>query len=133
MAFDIDISDIPDLAPIFGVLLATLKGESTLKNCARLRIKECDRLAATCEILNKFGIKSKVEKDDLLITGGAINGGVLVDSYGDHRMAMMEAVMASFAKEKVTITNAQVVKKSYPNFWEDYIALGGEIDVINIR
>ncbi len=133
LAFDIDISDIPDLAPIFGVLLATLKGESTLKNCARLRIKECDRLAATCEILNKFGIKSKVEKDDLLITGGAINGGVLVDSYGDHRMAMMEAVMASFAKEKVTITNAQVVKKSYPNFWEDYIALGGEIDVINIR
>ena len=48
-------------------------------------------------------------------------------------MAMMEAIMASYADLKVTIKDAHVVKKSYPNFWEDYILLGGDINVINIR
>jgi len=133
VAMEIDIDDIPDLAPIFGVLLARLKGKSVLKNCARLKIKECDRLAATAEILNKFGIKAVICGDDLEIYGGTIKGGVEVDSYGDHRMAMMAAIMASFAKEKVVIKNAQVCAKSYPDFWEKYLALGGDINVINIR
>ncbi|HRF37043.1 MAG TPA: 3-phosphoshikimate 1-carboxyvinyltransferase, partial [Clostridia bacterium] len=133
VAIEIDIDDIPDLAPIFGVLLARLKGKSVLKNCARLKIKECDRLAATAEILNKFGIKAVICGDDLEIYGGTIKGGVEVDSYGDHRMAMMAAIMASFAKEKVVIKNAQVCAKSYPDFWEKYLALGGDINVINIR
>lgn len=133
VAFDIDIDKIPDLAPIFGVLLANLKGVSTLQNCARLRAKECDRLCATAEVLTKFGIKADIVGDNLKIEGGVIKGDVVVDSYGDHRMAMMIAILASFADGKVTLTNAQVVKKSYPTFWEDYIALGGQIDVINIR
>ncbi len=133
VAMEIDIDDIPDLAPIFGVLLARLKGKSVLKNCARLKIKECDRLAATAEILNKFGIKAVICGDDLEIYGGTIKGGVEVDSYGDHRMAMMAAIMSSFAKEKVVIKNAQVCAKSYPDFWEKYLALGGDINVINIR
>ncbi len=133
LAFDIDISNIPDLAPIFGVLLAKLKGTSTLKNCARLRIKECDRLAATCEILNAFGIKASIVGDDLVVVGGTVKGRVIVDSYGDHRMAMTAAILATFADGKVTVKNAQVVKKSYPDFWEDYVTLGGVINVVNIR
>ncbi len=132
-AFDIDIDTIPDLAPIFGVLLANMQGVSTLKNCARLRVKECDRLNATAEVLNKFGIEANISGDDLVITGGKIKGGVKLNSYGDHRMAMMQAIMATFADSKVLIENAQVVSKSYPNFWEDYITLGGDINVINIR
>ncbi len=133
VAFDMDMENIPDLAPIFGVLFANLKGVSRLKNCARLRVKECDRLSATAEVLNKFGIKAAIDKDDLVIEGGKIKGDIVVDSYGDHRMAMMEAIMASYADLKVTIKDAHVVKKSYPNFWEDYILLGGDINVINIR
>ena len=129
----IDISNIPDLAPIFGVLLAKLKGTSTLKNCARLRIKECDRLAATCEILNAFGIKASIVGDDLVVVGGTVKGRVIVDSYGDHRMAMTAAILATFADGKVTVKNEQVVKKSYPDFWEDYVTLGGVINVVNIR
>lgn len=131
--FDIDVDTIPDLAPIFGVLLANLYGKSTLKNCARLRIKECDRLAATAEVLNKFGITATICGDDLEILGGMVQGGVELDSFGDHRMAMMQAIMATFANDSVIIKNAQVVSKSYPNFWQDYVALGGKIDVFNIR
>lgn len=131
-AFDIDVDANPDLAPIFGVLLANLKGESVLKNCGRLRVKECDRFAATKQVLNAFNIAATAEGDNLRIVGGSMCGGITLDSYGDHRMAMMIAIAACFASGDVTLRNAQVVKKSYPNFWEDYIALGGRIDVINI-
>lgn len=133
LMLNIDIDETPDLAPIFGVLLANLKGTSTLENCARLRVKECDRLAATQEVLTKFGVKATIEGDNLKIEGGAFKGGITLDSYGDHRMAMMIAIAACFADGPVTLCNAQVVKKSYPNFWDDYVALGGEINVINIR
>lgn len=133
VAFDVDVDQTPDLAPIFGVLLSNLKGVSTLKNCARLRAKECDRLLATAEVLNAFGVKADIVGDDLSIVGGKAKGNVTLDSYGDHRMAMMIAIMACFADGKVTVKNAQVVRKSYPNFWEDYKALGGEINVINDR
>ncbi len=131
--FDVNVEDIPDLAPILGVLMANLEGESHLLNCARLRIKECDRQSVTTSVLNAFGIKAEAIGDIIKIIGGKIKGGVIVDSYGDHRIAMMSAIMASFADGEVTITNAQVVRKSYPDFWEKYIALGGEVNVINIR
>ena len=52
-----------------------------------------------------------------------------MDSWNDHRIAMMAAVAASRATAPVTITNAQCVRKSYPEFWGDYAALGGNLEV----
>lgn len=132
-AFDVSIKNIPDLAPILSVLATRLEGESVLRDCARLRYKECDRLNTMCEVLTKCGVSAKVIGDDFYIQGGNVTGGVTVDSYGDHRIAMAVAVLASFAEREICITNAGVVKKSYPEFWEDFVKMGGEIDVINIR
>ena len=53
-------------------------------------------------------------------------GGV-ADSHNDHRIAMMLAVAATRAEGPVTVRGAECVAKSYPNFWEDYEALGGQI------
>ena len=127
LAFDIDISNIPDLAPIFGVLLAKLKGTSTLKNCARLRIKECDRLKATAAELAKLGADI-VEKDTSLSINGVENlRGAEVESHGDHRMAMTLAIASSRAIGEVKIIGAHSVSKSYPNFFDDFIRLGGRV------
>ena len=56
----------------------------------------------------------------------ALRGGA-ADSHNDHRIAMMLAVAACRAAGPVTVTGAGCVAKSYPNFWEDYERLGGQI------
>ena len=57
-------------------------------------------------------------------------GGVTVDAWGDHRIAMMAAVAATRGAEPVTLLGAECVSKSYPNFWEEYKRLGGKFDVL---
>lgn len=50
-----------------------------------------------------------------------------MDGCNDHRIAMMAAVAATRCQRRVVLTGAECVEKSYPDFWEDYAALGGEI------
>jgi 3-phosphoshikimate 1-carboxyvinyltransferase len=56
-----------------------------------------------------------------------LEGGVTIDPFNDHRIAMMTAMAATRCRKAVTVQNAECVRKSYPNFWEDYEALGGTI------
>lgn len=123
--FSVDVSDIPDLVPILAVLGSFTKGKSRLYNAARLKIKECDRLAVTAETLNALGGRVTVG-DDYLETEpiDSFKGGT-VDSHKDHRIVMAAAIAATRSDNPVTITNAQDVGKSYPKFFEDYASLGG--------
>ncbi|MBQ9375207.1 MAG: 3-phosphoshikimate 1-carboxyvinyltransferase [Ruminococcus sp.] len=131
--FEIDCSDIPDLVPVLTVLASFCNGRSVIDNVARLRIKESDRLDTISTCLNKIGGKVTVYPDKLVIDGVMSLKGGEVDSYNDHRIAMSMAVAALKCKEPLIITNAQCVEKSYPNFWQDYKALGGKTDVINME
>ena len=66
--------------------------------------------------------------DSLTIHGvEQLAGGVTVDCCNDHRIAMMAAIAATRCEEPVTLLGADCVKKSYPNFWEDYEKLGGKV------
>lgn len=131
--FEIDCSDIPDLVPILTVLASFCKGKSVIYNVARLRIKESDRLQAISSCLNSIGGKVTAFDDKLVIEGvESLNGGE-AESFNDHRIAMSMAVAALKCKEPLTIRDAKCVEKSYPNFWEDYKALGGRINVINME
>ena len=99
-----------------------------LVNAARLRMKESDRLATVTEVLNALGAAVEEHPDYLVIRGRDIlPGGVTVSGHNDHRIVMMAAIAATGCEAPVTITGAECVKKSYPNFWEDYEALGGSI------
>ena len=126
--FEVDIENIPDLAPVLSVLAATLPGKSRLKNVRRLQLKESDRLAAIQEMLSAAGINSKKEKDDLVIFGGKPLCGRF-DGKGDHRMVMSSVLLAGISDGASTITDAEAVKKSYPNFFEDYKKIGGQCHV----
>ncbi len=130
-AFNADASQIPDLVPILTVLAAFSKGISRITNCERLRIKECDRLAAISAELNKLGAKITENSDNLVIEGvESIHGGIC-ETYNDHRIAMSLAIASTCSTEPITIKNAQCVNKSYPNFFEDFKSIGGIINVIN--
>ena len=126
---ELDVSNCPDLVPPLAAMAALRAGCTTrLTNAARLRIKESDRLAAVTQVLNALGAEVTEGPDFLTIRGKeALAGGVKVDSFNDHRIAMMAAIAATRCGKPVTITSAQCVAKSYPNFWEEYEKLGGKI------
>lgn len=126
--WDIDVSQCPDLVPPLAAMAAVREGTCRLTNAARLRIKESDRLAAVTQTLNALGADVTEGPDNLTIVGKPVlPGGVTVDSFNDHRIAMMAAIAATRCEGPVTITGAECVAKSYPNFWEDYEKLGGQI------
>ena len=128
----IDASEWPDIVPILTVLAAFSQGQTKIVNAARLRIKESDRLKAISSELNKLGADVKELEDGLVINGGKTLNGGSVDSWNDHRIAMSLAIASIKCKERVTITNSNVVNKSYPHFWEDFKSLGGDIDEFNM-
>ncbi len=122
----VDADEIPDLVPIMAVLFAYCKGESRIINAGRLRIKESDRLAAICAELKKMGANIEEGEDFLVITGRQVLNGAEVSSHNDHRIAMAGAIAACRCEGPVSIHGAsKSVKKSYPDFFEDYNKLGG--------
>ena len=129
-AFEIDCSDIPDLVPILSVLGCFCDGKSRIINAARLRIKECDRLAAMEDCLNKIGGKVKSTADTLEIDGGGTLGGGEVGCFNDHRIAMSMAIAATRCENPLIIRGAECVSKSFPNFFEVYRTLGGIFEEI---
>lgn len=128
----IDAADCPDIIPVLTVLAAVSAGTTKIINAARLRIKECDRLAAMTSELNKLGAKITELPDGLIIEGCAqgLRGGAQVDAWNDHRIAMSLAVAAAACNEPFTLTGAASVAKSYPEFWQDYLQAGGKMEVL---
>ncbi len=129
-SLNLEVSGCPDLVPPLAVMAALRTGETTcLTNAARLRIKESDRLASVTQVLRALGADITEGADSLAILGrGTLAGGVKVDSFNDHRIAMMAAIAATRCNNPVTINGAECVAKSYPDFWEEYRRLGGKIE-----
>ncbi|MCR4863488.1 MAG: 3-phosphoshikimate 1-carboxyvinyltransferase [Ruminococcus sp.] len=128
-----DCSDIPDLVPILAVLGAFGRGESVIYNAQRLRIKESDRLVTTAAMLNELGGDVAVTEDGLIIRPtGRMHGGT-IDSAGDHRIVMAAAIAATKTDGAVIIRGAEAAEKSYPDFFKDYIHLGGKANVIDLE
>lgn len=123
-----DGCQFPDILPMMALVCCLSKGESRIENAGRLRLKECDRLAATVQELSGLGADIRAEGDAMVIRGREIlRGGVLADSHNDHRMAMMLSVAALHCREPVSLNNPSCVNKTWPSYWDDYKALGGII------
>ncbi len=124
----IDASQCPDLVPVLAVMGALGRGRTEIVNAGRLRLKESDRLKAISTELSKLGANIEEKPEGLVIEGAEELKGGSTDSWNDHRIAMALAVAAVKCREPVTISNAGCVKKSYPEFWDHYKALGGKTD-----
>ena len=127
------------------VAMTGASGASAITNAERLRIKESDRLATVCDFLTILGTDIKQTEDGLIIhensgsndpSGTAahcpappLSGGT-VSSHNDHRIAMAAAVASCRADGPVVITGAEAVKKSYPDFFTDFVKLGGKIEIL---
>lgn len=125
----IDISQCPDIGPILTVLAALSEGETRIINGERLRIKESDRITSIKTELNKLGGNVAEEGDSLIIQGvEGFRGGVTVNAWNDHRIAMSLAVASTRCEKEIILEEAESVRKSYPHFWDDFVKMGGEIE-----
>jgi len=116
-----------DEFPLIMALAAVAEGSTTIVGAEELRVKESDRLAVMCEQLIRLGVELHETPDGAVIHGGTVDGGV-VDSCGDHRIAMSLAVLGLVAKNSVVIENAEWIQTSYPRFPEDLRSLGANLE-----
>lgn len=115
--------DIPDLVPILSVVAACNQG-ATFQNIRRLRMKESDRVEAICQMLHALGASTEATQDTLKVFPAPFQS-CIIDTHNDHRIAMAGAIAATAVNGPVTVLWAECVNKSYPNFWNDYVHLGG--------
>jgi 3-phosphoshikimate 1-carboxyvinyltransferase len=118
-----DFRDCPDLAQGLLVMLAGLGIKGRFTGLESLRIKETDRIAALQQELGKFGMRLD-EKDAVwTLTGTFEVATASIPTYQDHRMAMAFAPLALHCPG-LQIEESEVVRKSYPGFWEDLKKVG---------
>jgi 3-phosphoshikimate 1-carboxyvinyltransferase len=126
-AIKADLADCIDLLPTVAALVAMAEGTSEFTGVERARIKESDRVAAVKEGLERMGIRVTDEGKRLSITGGKLKG-ALIDSKGDHRIAMAFSLLGTVAG-KTVIERAECVTKTYPEFWDVFKNLGGKVEI----
>lgn len=130
VAFHFDATDSPDLFPPLAVLAANCKGRSVLSGVERLIHKESNRAVSIQQSLELMGIKTQVQGNEMMIEGGTIHGAI-IDPFNDHRIAMMATVAALCSSNEISLTHAECVNKSYPDFYLTMKAAGAVIDQID--
>ncbi|WP_327052322.1 3-phosphoshikimate 1-carboxyvinyltransferase [Halomicrococcus gelatinilyticus] len=126
---DVDVGDTPDLLPTVAALGAIADGETRIVNCEHVRYKETDRVSVMADELATLGAAVEEREDELLVRGGEsdLQGGT-VDGHADHRIVMALAVAALAADGPTTLTGAEHVDVSFPDFFEVLYDLGADID-----
>ncbi|ATV63927.1 3-phosphoshikimate 1-carboxyvinyltransferase [Fusobacterium pseudoperiodonticum] len=129
----LDGSETPDIIPILSLKAAVSGKKIEIVNVERLRIKESNRLKATVEELSKLNFDLIEKKDSILINSredlkaNKNEKIVSLSAHSDHRIAMMIAIATTCYDGEIFLDNLDCVKKSYPNFWEVFLSLGGKI------
>lgn len=123
----VDMQNCPDQAQTLAVLAAFADGTTAISGIRSLRVKETERIQAIQNELLKMGIITTSTRGTLKIFGGKPKAAV-IDTYGDHRMAMSFAVAGSYIPGLV-IKNPRVVSKTYPDFWKRLSDIGVKTDI----
>jgi len=122
-SLDLDLANAPDIAQTIVVTCLGLQVKCNLTGLHTLKIKETDRLEALKNEIYKFGTSIEITDDSLhLLDYNPLTSGAVVETYNDHRMAMAFAPLA--LKTSFSINEAEVVSKSFPDFWDNLAELG---------
>ena len=105
-----------DELPVFFIAAACAQGETLVRGALELRVKESDRLAAMAEGLGTLGVEHELLPDGIWIRGASGFGGGVIDSHGDHRIAMAFAMASVRARERIEIRNVANVAHVVPEF-----------------
>ena len=118
---NVDMNGISDTVQTLAVVALFTEGETVIRNVGHIRHKETDRIGNLAVELRKLGADVNENEDGLAITPGILQGAI-IDTYGDHRMAMSLA-LAGLRIEGVEIQDPGCTAKTYPGFFEDLVAI----------
>ena len=118
-----DIPRLIDELPIIALLATQAEGTTIIKDAQELKVKETNRIDATCEELQKLGANIEPTDDGMIIHGPVQLHGGKVSSRGDHRIGMMLQIAALLTDEVIELDKAEAVAVSYPHFFEDLASL----------
>lgn len=112
-----------DEIPVLAVLGAATRDGLVVKDASELRIKETDRIHTICENLRRMGVETEERPDGLVVPGRQKFRAAVIDSFGDHRIAMAFAVAALAADGESAIHGAEAASVSFPQFWDTLAGL----------
>lgn len=114
-----DIPSLIDELPALAIAMAFAQGDSRVSGASELRVKETDRIGNLVSQLKLAGIQCDESKDGFVISGNReIEGGIVLDPYNDHRLAMAFSLLGLKSRNGVIIKNSHCVKISFPDFFE---------------
>jgi 3-phosphoshikimate 1-carboxyvinyltransferase len=125
------IPKLIDEIPILAILAAQAEGVTVIKDAEELRVKESDRIKTTVNMLKALGIEVEEKPDGMIIHGRAGQAfepstKPVIDSHGDHRLAMSSAIAALYSNKPITILQTEFVNTSFPGFFELLESLNAE-------
>lgn len=128
---EINAENIPDLVPILSVAGAFAKtGITGFTNASRLRIKESDRIKSSTAMLESVGgITAETDDGFIVFPNERLLSGE-VSGFNDHRIVMSSFILGTATEESISVSDVFSVNKSYPDFFEDFKALGGKFSIV---
>jgi 3-phosphoshikimate 1-carboxyvinyltransferase len=122
---EFDLSDTPDLLPVVAILSLKSRNPVRIYGVSHTRYKETDRLRIIASELKKFGVKTRMYPDEIIIVSPKKLKNAHIDSHDDHRL-FMSFVIASMMTEKSVVDGLQSVDVSYPSFVQDMKKIGAK-------
>ena len=120
-----------DEYPILCIAAACATGKTIMYGIEELRVKESDRISAMAQGLKANNIYVTEEKDGLIVTGGTLSGGVMIETFMDHRIAMSFLIAGAVSKQPIKIDNGAFIATSFPQFQELMNQIGLQIEIEN--
>ena len=117
-----------DEYPILAVAAAYADGDTIMGGIGEMRVKESDRIAATCALLKNNGVIVDEYEDGMTVTGGTVKGGGHVLTHHDHRIAMSALILALNADNPSDVDDASMIATSFPTFFDQMAEIGAKID-----
>ena len=112
------VPSLIDEFPIVCVAATQAEGISTIRGAGELRVKESDRIKSMVTELRKMGVDVEEFEDGLSIKGRSGLKGAVIESYGDHRIAMAMSIAGLIADGTTTIHGISSVNISFPGFFQ---------------
>jgi 3-phosphoshikimate 1-carboxyvinyltransferase len=126
---EVSVADTPDLLPTVAVLGAAADGTTTITDAEHVRYKETDRVSAMADALTRMGASVEEEQETLTVHGGESTlEGATVDGRADHRIIMALSVAGLVAEGETTVTGAEHVGVSFPDFFDVLRGLGAAVE-----
>jgi 3-phosphoshikimate 1-carboxyvinyltransferase len=116
-----------DEFPLLAVVATQAEGTTVVRDAAELRVKETDRIAVIASELRNMGARIDPQPDGFVVAGPTPLQGSVVDSHGDHRIAMALAVAGLVAEGETVVQNADCIADSFPGFVEIMQGIGARI------